>query len=46
MRDALRKLVKEEGEQRGRGKRDDELLRDMKDALASEALRGDWDRAF
>ena len=46
VRDALRKLVKEEEEQGGRGKRDDELLRDMRDALASEALRGDWDRAF
>ena len=44
VRDALRKLVKEEG-----GRRDDkneELLRDMRAALRSEALRGDWERAF
>lgn len=39
VRDALRKLFKEE-------KEDEALLRDMRAALESEALRGDWDRAF
>ena len=54
VRDALRKLVKEEEEEgegakgggRREGEKDEGLLRDMRAALESEALRGDWDRAF
>lgn len=46
VRDALRKLVREEEERRGKGKGDEELLRDLKAALRSEALQGGWDRAF
>jgi len=45
VRDALRKLVKEEEEKKG-GERDEVLVSDMKGALESDALRGDWDRAF
>lgn len=41
VRDALRKLARDEEE-----KEDGALLRDMRAALESEALRGDWDRAF
>jgi len=43
VRDALRKLAREE---EGREGRDEELLRDMRAALRGGALRGDWDRAF
>ena len=41
VRDALRKLEKEE-EERKETERDEELLRDMRAALRSEALQGDW----
>ena len=50
VRDALRKLVKEEEEKAegegGKKGEDEGLLKDMRAALESEALRGDWDRAF
>lgn len=50
VRDALRKLVKEEEEreesEKGEKGGSELLVRDMRAALESEALRGAWDRAF